>query len=70
MKKLYRSKSDKIICGVCGGLGIYLGIDANIIRLICILLGFTGTGLIAYIVACLIVPLESDEIDSDGDYVN
>ena len=70
MKKLYRSKSNKILGGVCGGLGVYLGIDANIIRLVCVLLGFTGTGLIAYIVACLIVPLESDEIDSDGDYVS
>lgn len=70
MKKLFRSKNNKIIAGVCGGLGVYLGIDANIIRLVCVLLGFTGTGLIVYIVACLIVPLESDEIESDGDYVN
>ena len=70
MKKFYRSKKDKIISGVCGGLSVYLGVDASIIRLICVLLGFTGTGLVVYIVACFIDPLEPDEIDSDGEYVN
>ncbi len=66
MKKLYRSKKDKILGGVCGGLGVYFNIDSNIIRLIFVLLGFTFTGIVLYVAACCIVPLESDIIDTTG----
>ncbi len=48
-----------MICGVCGGLGKYLGIDSNIIRLLWILLSLAyGVGILLYILACFIVPLE------------
>ena len=33
-KKLYRSRSNRMICGVCGGLGTYLGIDATVVRVL------------------------------------
>ena len=56
-KKLYRSKSNKKLAGVCGGLAEYLGMDATIIRLIvAALVLFAGCGLIAYIIAALIIP--------------
>ena len=58
MKRLYRSKDNRVLCGVCGGIGDYLNVDPTIIRLLCFLLGFTGSGLIAYIVAAVIIPEE------------
>ena len=58
MKRLYRSKDNRVLCGVCGGIGDYLNVDPTIIRLLCLLLGFTGSGLIAYIEAAVIIPEE------------
>ena len=59
MKKLYKSKTDKKICGVCGGLAEYLQLDVTIIRLIWALLVFcAGTGLLAYLIAALVLPNE------------
>ncbi len=58
-KRLYRSRSDRQISGVCGGLAVYFGIDATIIRLLFVafaLLG--GPGLILYIIMAIIVPSE------------
>ena len=56
-KKLYKSNSNKVFAGVCGGIGEYVDVDPTIIRLIwaaLILAG--GTGLLAYIAAALIIP--------------
>ncbi|MEE1243136.1 PspC domain-containing protein [Frisingicoccus sp.] len=58
MKKLYRSKRNRMICGVCGGIGEYLDVDPTIIRLVALVLGFSGTGLFVYIVAAIIMPDE------------
>lgn len=58
MKRLYRSRDNRVLCGVCGGIGDYLDVDPTIIQLLCLLLGFTGTGLLVYIVAAIIVPEE------------
>lgn len=56
-KKLYRSTKDKMVGGVCGGLAAYFGVDATLIRL---LWAFTtllyGAGVLAYIVAWIIIP--------------
>ena len=58
-KKLYRSRTDKKVAGVCGGLAVYLNMDVTVVRLICALLClFTGIGLLAYIVAALVMPEE------------
>ncbi|HMA62075.1 MAG TPA: PspC domain-containing protein [bacterium] len=60
-KRFLRSKDDRIIAGVCGGLGDYLNIDPVIIRIIWLVLFFAGgVGLLAYIVAMIIVPSEND----------
>ena len=62
-KKLYRSRTDKKICGVCGGLAKYLGMDVSIIRLVVVLLVlFAGGGLLAYIIAALIIPEEPSNV--------
>ena len=56
-KKLYRSKLDKKLCGVCGGLGEYFGLDSTIIRLLWVLLTlFGGCGLLIYIACAFIIP--------------
>ena len=56
IKKLYRSRKDRILCGVCGGLGEYFGLDSTLIRVLWLLFGLTGAGILAYIIACIIVP--------------
>jgi phage shock protein PspC (stress-responsive transcriptional regulator) len=56
-KKLYKSNTDKKICGVCGGLAEYLNVDSTVIRLILVLaVLFAGCGLLAYIIAALVIP--------------
>lgn len=57
-KKLFRSSKNRIIAGVCGGIGEYLEIDPTVIRLIWLLLVFLSFGgaILAYIVAWIIVP--------------
>ena len=55
--KLYRSKSNRKLAGVCGGLGEYLGADPTIVRVLFIVLAvFGGAGLIIYLAMWLIVP--------------
>lgn len=56
MKKLYRSSRDKMLCGVCGGIGEYFNVDPNAVRIVTVLLGCIGAGIIAYIVAAFILP--------------
>jgi phage shock protein PspC (stress-responsive transcriptional regulator) len=59
MKKLHRSRTDRKIAGVCGGLGEYLEVDPTIVRLLAIVFGI-ATGifpfLIGYIIAWFVVP--------------
>ena len=45
MKRLYRSKNDRMLCGVCGGIGEYLDIDPTLIRLVWALAACSITGL-------------------------
>jgi phage shock protein C len=56
-RKLYRSRNDSRIAGVCGGLGEYLDIDPTLVRLIFVLLALTGGhGVLLYIILWLLVP--------------
>lgn len=56
-KKLYRSKKNRRIAGVCGGIGEYFNIDPTLIRLFWILFIFVGgSGILAYIIAWIIIP--------------
>jgi phage shock protein C len=58
--KLYRSQTDKMVGGVCGGLGHYLGIDTTLVRLFFVILGFAngGIALLLYFVLWIVMPLE------------
>jgi len=63
-KKLYRSTSNRKICGVCGGFAEYFGIDPTIIRLIWAVLALCyGAGILAYFLAALIIPNDPGYID-------
>lgn len=65
IKRVYRSRTDKKIAGVCGGLAKYFDIDPVIVRLIWILFLFLGgTGVILYIIAWIVIPLEPESIQS------
>lgn len=55
-KRLYRSRNDKMIFGVCGGLAEYFGVDPTLVRLLTVLIWMTGGGFIAYLVAGIIMP--------------
>ena len=58
-KRLYRSQTDRVLFGVCGGLGKYFGIDPVIFRIFFIIFLFIyGIGLIAYLIMILIIPNE------------
>lgn len=58
-KRLYKSGTDKKVCGVCGGIANYFDVDPTVIRLIWVIFTLAGgSGLIAYIIAAIIMPDE------------
>ncbi len=58
-RKLYRSESDRMIGGVCGGLGDYLDIDSTLVRIIFVALALMGgPGFLVYLILLIIVPSE------------
>lgn len=57
-KKLYRSRTNRTICGVCGGIGEYFNIDPTLIRLAWVLVICMGWGILAYIIAAVVIPDE------------
>src|SRR3990172_5411622 len=69
-KRLYRSRDDRMIWGVCGGIANYFGVDPTIIRVIAILLLFAGgSGIMAYIILAIVVPLESSQSREPRDVI-
>jgi len=60
MKKLYRSTSDRLLCGVCGGIAQYLNVDPTVVRVVWALLSLSGTGILAYIICALLIPEETE----------
>ena len=60
-KKLYRCRNDKKIAGVCSGIAKYFNIDSSIVRLAAVLLVIAGgSGVLAYIIAAIIIPEEPE----------
>ena len=61
-KKLLRTRDGRLVAGVCSGIGDYLGVDANVIRLIFALITvFTaGLGILLYLVAWVVLPEEGE----------
>ena len=69
-KRLYRSESDRMIWGVCGGLAEYFGIDPIIVRIVAVLLIFArGIGLLAYLVLAIVVPRKGSKSDEPIDTI-
>lgn len=62
MDKLYRSKDDRMIAGVCGGIGKNTDIDPNLIRILFIVLAFCSLGIMVLIYICswILLPEEGD----------
>lgn len=65
MNRLHRSKRNKVILGVCGGLAEYFNIDPTLIRIITVLIAFSGVSIFLYIVAALIMPEDKGYTGSD-----
>ena len=55
-RRLRRSRQDRILAGVCGGLGRYLDLDPVVLRIVTVALIFTGVGIPAYIIAWIAIP--------------
>lgn len=62
MKKLYRSRKQQMLGGVCAGIANYFNIDVTLVRLIWVVIGLIGgSGLLAYLIAWIIIPLEPED---------
>lgn len=56
-KKLYKSNTEKKLCGVCGGISEYFDFDVTLVRLAWVLFTLLGgSGIVAYIIAALVIP--------------
>lgn len=60
-KRLYRSRNSRMLCGVCVGVAEYFNIDPTLVRLGMVILGCTGSGVVAYIVGAIIIPDQGRE---------
>ncbi len=69
--RLYRSRTDRVIAGICGGLGRYLGVDPTLVRLFFILLLLLGkgAGLLIYIVLWIAIPPEPRGENGGAEYI-
>ncbi len=67
MKRLYKSRTDRVIAGVCGGVGEYLNIDPVLVRIIWVFLSVLGgSGILAYIIGLIIIPeAPADEMEEE-----
>lgn len=61
VKRLYRSRGDRWLAGICGGIGRYVDLDPTLIRALFVLFGLVvGGGLLLYVILWVIIPLEPD----------
>ncbi len=73
MKRLYRNMDDRILGGVCSGLGAYVNLDPVIIRIIFIIVTLSGISILVYIVMWIIIPpalTTAEKLEMQGDPVN
>jgi len=66
IKKLYKSRTDVKIDGVCAGIAQFLNIDPTIVRLVWLIFALAGMGILAYILCMIIIPREPDVVDHTG----
>ena len=57
-KRLYRSRIQRMLCGVCGGIGEYFQIDPTLVRLLWVIFSIGGPGLLVYLIGIAIIPSE------------
>lgn len=60
MKKLFRPTAGRMVCGVCAGIGQYMNVDPTIVRLIFVIAGLTGSGLLIYLACAFVIPDETN----------
>ena len=60
MKKLYRSNTNRMLFGVAGGMADYFNMDPTIMRILWVLIGLSGTGILIYLIAAIIMPQEGN----------
>ena len=73
MKKLTRSRNNKMIAGVCGGIGDFFGVDPNLIRILFVILGLfssTTSFIVVYIVCAIVIPEDDGVIYQDDENYN
>lgn len=70
LNKLQRSKKDRVLFGVCGGIGEYFNIDPTIVRIVFVFLGYNnfGTTLLVYLLSSFIIPEDDGVVYSDDYY--
>lgn len=69
-KRLYRSRTERMIWGVCGGLAEYFNVDPTIVRVIAVLsVLVSGLGILAYIILAIVIPLESSQAAAPKDVI-
>lgn len=68
-KKIYRSESDRMIAGICGGIGEYFDIDPTLVRIIFAFFLLSGSGFILYIILWVVIPSQS-QVKNKGDENN
>ena len=61
-KRLFRNENDKLIGGVCGGIANYFGIDTILVRIIFVVIAFTGAGLLAYLILWIALPSSASAV--------
>ena len=62
-KRLYKSNQNKMLDGVCGGIAEYFGMDPTVVRLLWVLFcALGGSGIIAYIIAAVIIPRDPNPV--------
>ena len=66
-KKLFRSTTNRMVCGVCGGLGDFFGIDSTVIRILYVVISLITSagllGLILYFILAVIIPEDDGIVD-------
>ena len=65
-KKLYKSRKNRMIFGVCGGLAEYLNMDPTIVRVIAAILCLVkGLGILVYLIMCIVMPYDDEDFSED-----
>lgn len=73
MRKLYRSKTERMLSGVCGGIAVYFNIDPTVVRLIWAFVSVFSVavpGVLIYVICALVIPEEPNAYDTTGYYHN